>query len=137
MWIFFASPVPAATARHLGFSLLRETMAVRGDLALESYDRFFPSQDTLVVHKTGQPAWFVSQLRHLASLHNPVFYERQKLRLSTYRTPRFIRCYEEDPGSLVLPRGVLAEVRGALISRWSSRCGIFPGTMPSTASTAC
>jgi hypothetical protein len=47
VWIFFASPVPAATARHLGFSLLRETMAVRGELTLESYDRFFPSQDTL------------------------------------------------------------------------------------------
>jgi superfamily II DNA or RNA helicase len=207
VWIFFASPVPAATARHLGFSLLRETMAVRGDLALESYDRFFPSQDTLpkggfgnlialplqppsrlhghtefvdktlcpwsdqwaflskvqrlsathvaslgttvtplrvgpgsatavalpdcdtqalpatitgtldatlIVHKAGLPAWFVSQLRHLAALHNPVFYERQKLRLSTYRTPRFIRCYEEDTNSLVLPRGVLEEVRGAV-----------------------
>jgi len=50
----------------------------------------------------------------LAALHNPVFYERQKLRLSTYRTPRFIRCYEEDTNSLVLPRGVLEEVRGAV-----------------------
>ncbi|MEK6587541.1 MAG: DEAD/DEAH box helicase family protein, partial [Chloroflexota bacterium] len=74
---------------------------------------------TLVVHKTGLPAWFVSQLRHLASLHNPVFYERQKLRLSTYRTPRFIRCYEEDPGSLVLPRGVLEEVRSAVTTAGS------------------
>ena len=212
VWIFFASPVPAAAARYLGFSLLRETMAVRGDLALESYDRFFPSQDTLpkggfgnlialplqppsrlhghtefvdkalcpwsdqwdflskvqrlsathvaslgatvtplrvgpgsatavappncdtpalpatitgtlsatlVVHKAGLPAWFVSQLRHLASLHNPVFYERQKLRLSTYRTPRFIRCYEEDLGSLVLPRGVLEEVRSTVTTAGS------------------
>lgn len=62
----------------------------------------------------------MSQLRHLASLHNPVFYERQKLRLSTYRTPRFIRCYEEDPGSLVLPRGVLEEVRGAVTTAGST-----------------
>lgn len=207
VWIFFASPVSASTARHLGFSLLRETMALRGELNLESYDRFFPSQDTLpkggfgnlialplqppcrlhgdtefvdealrpwpdqwaflsqvrrlsstevdhlsatlmpvsvgpgtvtavtpgdrdgqplagtiagtlgatlVVHKAGLPAWFLAQLRHLASLHNPVFYERQKLRLSTYRTPRFIRCYEEDPRSLVLPRGVLEDVRSAV-----------------------
>ena len=36
------------------------------------------------------------RLKHLASLHNPLFYERQRLRLSTHQTPRLIRCYEED-----------------------------------------
>lgn len=34
-------------ARGLGFGLLREAMTVRGELGLDSYDRFFPSQDHL------------------------------------------------------------------------------------------
>jgi superfamily II DNA or RNA helicase len=47
---------------------------------------------------------------HLASLHNPLFYERQRLRLSTHQTPRLIRCYGEDLTYLHLPRGLLAEL---------------------------
>src|SRR5207244_1847372 len=50
----------------------------------------------------------------LASLHNPEFHERQRLRLSTWRTPRFIRCYEEDLGRLHLPRGLVGRVRSLL-----------------------
>ena len=47
VWIFFAAPVPAAQARAMGAGLLRETMALRCELDLASYDRFFPSQDHL------------------------------------------------------------------------------------------
>ncbi|WP_319462004.1 TOTE conflict system archaeo-eukaryotic primase domain-containing protein [Micromonospora sp. RTP1Z1] len=47
VWTFFSEPVPAVEARALGFGLLREAMAVRGELGLDSYDRFFPSQDHL------------------------------------------------------------------------------------------
>ena len=50
------------------------------------------------------------ELKHLASLHNPLFYERQRLRLSTHQTPRLIRCYEEDLTHLHLPRGLLAQL---------------------------
>ena len=46
-WIFFSGPVPAATARTLGTGLLREAIALRGRMDLSSYDRLFPSQDTL------------------------------------------------------------------------------------------
>ncbi len=44
-WIFFSGPVSAASARRLGTYLLRATMARRGEMNLESYDRLFPSQD--------------------------------------------------------------------------------------------
>jgi hypothetical protein len=44
-WVFFTSPVPAETARRLGTGLLREAMAMRGRMKLDSYDRLFPSQD--------------------------------------------------------------------------------------------
>ena len=49
----------------------------------------------------------LAELKHLASLHNPLFYERQRLRLSTHQTPRLIRCYEEDLTHLRIPRGLL------------------------------
>jgi superfamily II DNA or RNA helicase len=45
VWIFFEQPVAASTARRLGTGLLRETMAVRAEVDLGSYDRLFPSQD--------------------------------------------------------------------------------------------
>ncbi len=48
------------------------------------------------VEKSGLPPSLLSRIKHLASLHNPEFYKKQKLRLSTYQTPRFIKCYCED-----------------------------------------
>ncbi len=210
VWIFFTAPVLASVARQLGFGLLRETMLLRAELDLASYDRFFPSQDVLPkgsfgnlialplqgtslqagntlfcdpatlrpwpdqwlflshvrrmppgqvealaeslapvrvgpelaepgtvavappgerpaperisgvlgrgisVAKTGLPPWLLASIKHLASLHNPEFYQRQKLRLSTWQTPRFVRCYSEDLSHLHLPRGVLEPLRTLL-----------------------
>ncbi len=47
VWIFFAESVPAVLARRLGALLLTETMECHPDIGFQSYDRFFPSQDTL------------------------------------------------------------------------------------------
>lgn len=47
VWIFFDEPVPAAIARQMGAALLTETMERRPEIGFASYDRFFPSQDTL------------------------------------------------------------------------------------------
>ncbi len=165
VWIFFTAPVLASVARQMGFGLLRETMLLRAELDLASYDRFFPSQDVLPkgsfgnlialplqgtslqagntlfcdsatlrpwpdqwlflshvrrmpprqsVAKTGLPPWLLVSVKHLASLHNPEFYQRQKLRLSTWQTPRFVKCYSEDLSHLHLPRGVLEPLRTLL-----------------------
>lgn len=46
-WIFFSESVPAALARNMGAFLLTQTMERRPEIGLDSYDRFFPSQDTL------------------------------------------------------------------------------------------
>ncbi len=207
-WIFFSGPVPAVSARRLGTHLLRSTMARRGEMDLESYDRLFPSQDflprgsfgnlialplqgksrergntefldpatlepwpdqwaflsgvqrvspetlrafvdsmepvlagsdvaiskpkvsvterpppariacvlraMLSVDKAGIPPSLLSSIKHLASLHNPMFYERQRLRLSTYKTPRFIKCYEEDLGHVHVPRGLVESLRAVV-----------------------
>ncbi len=47
VWFFFNAPVSAASARKMGSHLLTETMTRRHELSMRSYDRLFPSQDTL------------------------------------------------------------------------------------------
>jgi superfamily II DNA or RNA helicase len=218
-WVFFTSPVPAETARRLGTGLLREAMALRGQMTLASYDRLFPSQDLLPVGGIGnliaaplfKPArdngttvfldletlerhddqWaylstlgrmtpqevrraadragkvtvaaevtrlsapsstatrppappvlsvrldagirleqaeltpgLAATLRHAASMHNPEFYERQRMRASTYNIPRFLHCYQETiDGGLILPRGMLDTVT-SLAAQAGSRLNI-------------
>ena len=46
-WIFFTEPVSAADARRLGALLVTATMDRCPDIGFDSYDRFFPSQDTM------------------------------------------------------------------------------------------
>jgi superfamily II DNA or RNA helicase len=222
VWFFFAEPVPARDARDMASFLLTETMRLRRELKLESYDRLFPSQDTLpqggfgnlialpfqfhprklghslfvdprfeafpweqqwqfladierlegdrvralakeavrtgrvlgvsqvtpddeeddapwkpprpatpatklpfavppevkavlaqrlFVEKEGLPTPLVSRLRRIAAFQNPEFYKRQKLRLSTARTPRIIGCAEDLPKHLALPRACVDDVR--------------------------
>ncbi len=47
VWFFFEDPVPASLARRLGAHLLTEAMERNPDIGFRSYDRFFPSQDTV------------------------------------------------------------------------------------------
>ena len=47
VWIFFDQAMSASIARRLGAMLLTDAMDQRPDLGFRSYDRFFPSQDTL------------------------------------------------------------------------------------------
>lgn len=47
IWIFFAEPIPAKLARQLGAFMLTQAMENRPEMRFDSYDRFFPSQDTM------------------------------------------------------------------------------------------
>jgi hypothetical protein len=47
VWLFFSEPVAAAEARRLGTLLLTRTMNRRPEIGFKSYDRLFPSQDTM------------------------------------------------------------------------------------------
>ena len=218
-WVFFTSPVPAATARQVGTGLLREAIALRGRMDLSSYDRLFPSQDVLptggvgnliaaplqgrcrrrgatvfldtstlepqddqwaylsslgrlsprevtrlaqrlgsvmvgaAVKRLGQPTStrtvpqappivrarlgagvtvqgedltpaLAATLKHAASMPNPLFYERQRRRASTWNVPRFLRSYDETlEGGLILPRGLLDTLTN-LIEQLGSRLEI-------------
>src|SRR5438477_12743744 len=47
VWFFFSAPVAASVARKMGCYLITETMSRRHELGMDSYDRLFPSQDTM------------------------------------------------------------------------------------------
>jgi len=79
-------------------------------------------------------------LKHAASMPNPLFYERQRRRASTWNVPRFLRSYDETlDGGLILPRGLL-DTLTTLVEELGSRLEITdervvgePQTFTSTA----
>jgi len=216
VWVFFDGTVPAAQARAMGASLLRQAMTARAELDLASYDRLFPSQDFLpkagfgnlialplqgecarrsttvfldptslkpwadqwaflssaarlstdavaglaeslrpvdtgpalsfadlakadgppapaTIHarlgamlsiaRAGLPPSVIAALKHLGAIANPEFYEKQRMRFSTWNTPRFITAYEEDLEWLHLPRGLVERVE-TLVDDLGSRLGV-------------
>jgi superfamily II DNA or RNA helicase len=63
-------------------------------------------------------------LRHAASMHNPLFYERERMRASTWNVPRFLYSYDETlDGGLILPRSMLDTVT-SLAAQAGSRLDI-------------
>ena len=47
VWVFFEAPLPASLARRLGTMLLENTLKLRPEIGLESFDRMFPNQDKM------------------------------------------------------------------------------------------
>ena len=47
IWVFFKEAISAVLARKIGALILTETMESCPEVGLDSYDRFFPNQDTL------------------------------------------------------------------------------------------
>ena len=64
----------------------------------------------LSIERAGLPPAVVAGLKHLASIANPEFYEKQRMRFSTWDTPRFISAYREDLEWLHVPRGLTEKV---------------------------
>lgn len=221
-WFFFAAPVPAASARALGTLLLTRAMAHSPTLTMRSYDRLFPSQDTmptggfgnlialplqhearrdgntlfldeqlephrdqwehlaslpritadsldavlaegrqgagvlgvtevaaderkpwrparplaarlagidmpktviatlaqrLYVERDGLPTALQDAVRRQAVFVNPLFAEKQAMRLSTALTPRVIACFEDFAGHIALPRGCADDLHRLPIDR--------------------
>ncbi|WP_246136633.1 TOTE conflict system archaeo-eukaryotic primase domain-containing protein [Leekyejoonella antrihumi] len=66
----------------------------------------------------------MSTFKHAASMTNPKFYELQRLRKSTWNTPRFVRGYDLTvDGDLVLPRG-LRHLASQIVQEAGSRLDI-------------
>src|SRR3954470_9782780 len=76
---------------------------------------------TITVEAAELPPALLATLKHAASTPNPVFYERQRRRASTWDTPRFLRNYDETlTGDLLLPRGLQGRLT-ALVEQAGSR----------------
>src|SRR5262245_62977284 len=66
----------------------------------------------------------LSTFKHAASMANPKFYELQRLRKSTWETPRFVRGYDLTiDDRLVLPRGLRHTVAD-IVERAGSRLAV-------------
>jgi len=62
------------------------------------------------IEKADLPSSMLNRLLRLAGFQNPEFYRAQAMRLSIFDKPRVIRCAEEFPRHLGLPRGCLQDV---------------------------
>lgn len=57
------------------------------------------------------PTGLIAAFKRTGTFANPKFYELQRLRFSTWKTPRYICCValSEDGKSMILPRGLLEQ----------------------------
>lgn len=76
LWLFFEEAISAGLARKLGAHILTQTMDRRPDIGLDSYDRFFPNQDTLPKGGFGNLIALPLQ-KHPRELGNTVFLDAQ------------------------------------------------------------
>ena len=74
----------------------------------------------LSVERAGLPPAVVAGLKHLGSIANPEFHEKQRMRFSTWDTPRFISAYREDLEWMHLPRGLTGKVADLFASLGSN-----------------
>jgi superfamily II DNA or RNA helicase len=94
----------------------------------------------LTVALSQLPPAALSTFKHAASMANPKFYELQRLRKSTWDTPRFVRGYDVTVDDhLVLPRGLRHTVTD-IVERAGSQLAVTdlrnPGTEIDVAFTA-
>ena len=69
----------------------------------------------LYIEKAGLPSSLLNQMKRLAAFQNPEFYKKQRMRLSTARTPRVIACAEDLEQHVALPRGCLGDLKSLLL----------------------
>ncbi|MGH8961605.1 MAG: TOTE conflict system archaeo-eukaryotic primase domain-containing protein, partial [Jatrophihabitantaceae bacterium] len=74
----------------------------------------------ITVDSAGLPPALLATLKHAATMPNPVFYERQRRRVSTWDTPRYLQNFDESAsGDLVLPRGLLGHLNQLIVQAGS------------------
>ena len=83
---------------------------------------------SITVDGSDLPPALMATLKHAASMPNPIFYERQRRRASTWDTPRFLLSYDETvTGNLILPRGLRSRL-DELVMQAGSRLEIVDET---------
>lgn len=66
--------------------------------------------DRVYIDRSKLPPTLAHAIRRLATFSNPMFTERQRMRLSVARTPRVIGCFDDLDSYLAVPRGCLRDV---------------------------
>ena len=69
----------------------------------------------IMIDIKGLPSKLITALKRVATFANPKYFELQKLRFSTWKTPKYIFCGELENGQLMLPRGTLEKINEILI----------------------
>lgn len=67
--------------------------------------------DALYIEKLELSYPLLNKLKRFASFSNPGFYLRQRLRKSTFNTPRVISFYDLSQRYIILPRGLINRVK--------------------------
>jgi superfamily II DNA or RNA helicase len=124
-WAYLAS-LPRVGRERLDDLLEEAVPTVEGEMQLRFEDRAldvipavvrkgdFTGEATaarkaqLEIPTAGLPPGLIASLKRLATMANPVFFEKQRLRFGTWNTPRFLFSGEVHTDRLVLPRGVAA-----------------------------
>ncbi|MBZ2199816.1 MAG: DEAD/DEAH box helicase family protein [Lentilactobacillus hilgardii] len=99
--------------------LLKEPLRINQVLTIIRSNGLYIRKSELNQHQ-------LTQLKWLASFRNPKFYEKQRLRLSTFNEPRIINVFDETDQFLVLPRGIEDELAGIIPhTKWTDK--VTPG----------
>ncbi|MFN8626631.1 MAG: DEAD/DEAH box helicase family protein [Candidatus Binatia bacterium] len=120
VWFFFTAPVAAGIARKMGCYLITEAMARRHQLSMESYDRLFPSQDTMP--RGGFGNLIALPLQHQARMQgNTLFLNDQFLPHEDQWAflagiPRIAPSVVEDIAAEATRKGLVIGVRAADLS---------------------
>ncbi len=71
---------------------------------------------TIQISTLGLPSALTAEIKIVGAFANPEFFQKQRLRLSTHKTPRVISCAEITETGTYLPRGCLDALRELLAS---------------------
>ena len=64
----------------------------------------------IIIDKSKVSAKVLHSFRKWASFSNPEFFSKQKMRMSTYNTPRYIEVFKENKDYLWMPRGTYDQI---------------------------
>ena len=67
-------------------------------------------RSSITISTEGLPDEFVAKLMRLATIPNPEFFAKQRLRFPVFNIPRCISSFERSERAIALPRGVLESV---------------------------
>jgi superfamily II DNA or RNA helicase len=73
--------------------------------------------DSVYIEKAGLSKSFILYLKRLSSFSNPEFFKMQALRKPIYNIPRIISCYDINEKYIILPRGLIGNIKSMLDSK--------------------